>query len=100
MSDNNGERWEWLCKLDCNHFILDKNAGPAANYVTAKEWIEEYTPEWFKGAPSDVLERMKDANTIWELQIYPSTPIGFNVYFGATMEEAVDAAMAREKDNG
>ena len=37
---------------------------------------------------------MKASNTIWSLQIYPRTPIGFDVYHGATLGSVIDRARA------
>ena len=40
----------------------------------------------------DLIARLDAA--IWRLQIYPDTPIGFNVWHGATLDAAIDAALA------
>jgi hypothetical protein len=92
MSDS--ARWQWLANLKCNSFTLCRDDDHACNYVTAKQWIEERSSESFDQVPPDELQRMKDTNTIWSLQIYPHTPIGFNVWYGATAEYVIDAAMA------
>lgn len=87
------DRWKWLATLKCNSLTLSRD-DHACNYVTAKQWIEEYQPEMFTDVEPAEVQRMKDANTIWCLQIYQHTPVGFNLWFGATAEAAVDAAMA------
>lgn len=38
-------------------------------------------------------QRMKDTNTIWTLQWYPITPVGFNAINGASLDFVIDAAM-------
>ena len=44
------------------------------------------------------VERMKATNTIWTVQIYPNTPVGFNIWHAATLDAAIDAA--RQGDGG
>lgn len=93
MSQHDAQRWQWLAGLKCNSFTLSRDDDHATNYVTARQWIEEYMPENFRDVGADELQRMKDTNTIWCLQIYPNTPVGFNVWYGATAESVLDAAM-------
>lgn len=88
------ERWQWLANFKANQFYLSRDENHACNYVTAKQWIEEYDPEAFVEVAPEEIQRMKDTNTIWALQIYPNTPIGSNIWYGATAESVVDAAMA------
>jgi hypothetical protein len=86
------ERYAWLAGLKANSFSLQLN-DHASNYLTAKEWIEEYDTEGdFSGVPADLLQAMKDTNTIWRLQIYPETPIGFYMWYGPTLESVIDQA--------
>ena len=83
---------EWLSTLKCNSFHLTHDDEHAVNYVTAKEWIEEYQPKDFADVDPIELQAMKDTNTIWCLQIYPHTPVGFNVWYGATMDSVIAQA--------
>lgn len=87
------QRWQWLATLKCNSFTLSRDDPHACNYVTAKQWIEEFAPDDFADVDPSEVQRMKDTNTIWSLQIYPNTPVGFNIWYGATAESVVDAAM-------
>lgn len=87
------ERWQWLATLKCNSFTLSRDDGHASNYMTAKEWIEECLPENFSDTDQSELQRMKDANTIWTLQVYPDTPVGSYQWHGATAQVCVDAGM-------
>ena len=84
------ERYRWLSAMRPNSFTLTYNDDHATNYMTAEAWINEH-PEWFGDVSNDELQRMKDTNTIWGLQVYPYTPIGFNVVYGATLDSVVDA---------
>lgn len=84
-------RYRWLRDHQCNHLILSRDEDHASNYVTAKEWIEDFVPDDFSHTAPDILQRMKASNTIWRLQIYPNTPIGFDVIYSPTLDEAIDA---------
>lgn len=86
-------RYRWLRDHICNSLHLERNGDHASNYVTAKQWIEEYCPEDFKECSPEEIQRMKDTNTIWRLQIYPHTPIGFNLWNAATLDAVIDSAM-------
>lgn len=91
------ERYRWLCNNVSNSFILTKNDDHKKNYVTAKEWIEEYVPGYFSDDDLNEIQKMKDTDTIWRLQVYPDTPIGFYVWHGATLSYAIDEAMKEDK---
>lgn len=86
-------RYRWLRDAKPNSLSLTLNEGHAPNYRTAKEWIEEDMPEWFSDEPPEALQAMKDTNTIWALQSYPHTPIGFLHASRATLDELIDLAM-------
>lgn len=86
------DRFAWLASLKCNQFYLTKNSEHAPNYMTAKDWIEE-SPEDFSNTDPSEIQKMKDTNTIWCLQIYPITPIGFHSWYGASAEFVIDEAM-------
>ncbi len=95
------KRYRYLRDLDCNHFYLTKNADHAPNYMTANEYIESsHGDEWMKGTNPAEIQRMKDTNTIWCLQVYPLTPIGFNVWNAATLDSAIDSAMSNASEEG
>lgn len=91
------ERYRWLCNNVSNSFILNKNDDHKTNYVTAKQWIEECAPEHFSDDDLNEIQKMKDTDTIWRLQVYPNTPIGFYVWHGATLSYAIDKAMKADK---
>lgn len=99
-------RYRWLRDLRCNSLHLTRDGDHACNYMTAKQWIEEGGMHEADVAdtPPNELQRMKDTNTIWRLQVYPNTPIGFNVWNAATLDAAIDAARStaspQEQSNG
>lgn len=90
------ERYAFLRDSTCCSLILSRNEDHACNYVAAKQWIEEFgaANDW-SDVPPDELQRMKDTNTIWALQIYPNTPVGFNRWSRSTLDAAIDAAMQK-----
>jgi hypothetical protein len=87
-------RYRWLGDLKCNSLYLTRNTDHATNYMTAKEWIEEQNPEWYAEDPPEEVQRMKDTNTIWSLQVYPDTPIGSYTWNAASLDAAIDQALA------
>jgi hypothetical protein len=99
-SGEDAARYRWLRDLECCSFSLSHDDSHKPNYTTAKEWIESYQPDWFEDVPPDELQKMKDANSIWCLQIYPNTPIGFNTWHGATLDAAIDAAITAANNGG
>ncbi|GAB2913992.1 hypothetical protein [Paralcaligenes ginsengisoli] len=90
-------RYRYLRDHVCNSLHLSRDGDHACNYVTAKEWIEKFAPaDDFADIDPVELERMKATNTIWCLQIYPDTPVGFNVWNGATLDSVINKAMQQE----
>lgn len=89
-------RYRWLRDHECNSLYLTRNDEHAANYMTAKDWIREHQEDFQDDDQAEV-SRMEETNTIWTLQIYPHTPIGFNLWHGSTPDVAIDAAMALDK---
>lgn len=87
----NAERFEFLAKLHaCNHVCLGHNENKAS-YMTAKQEIESHTA-FYKGVPRETLLAMIEADSIWALQVYPETPVGFFVFHGPTLESVIDEA--------
>jgi hypothetical protein len=84
--------YEKLIRIKCNSFSLSKNDDHLPNYLTAKDWIEKYEFDDFKDVDQSEIIKMIDSNTIWKLQIYPDTPIGFYMYYGATCEYVIKQA--------
>ena len=50
--------------------------------------------EDLKDIDKDVYEKMKETNTIIELQYYPNTPIGFYKVYHYDLEMAIDEALS------
>ena len=85
-------RYRWLRDLRCNSVSVSRDDDHACNYMTASEWIDN-NADWYVDDNPEEVQRMRDTNTIWRLQVYPNTPVGFNVWNGSTLDSAIDAAM-------
>ena len=85
-------RYRWLRGNRFNSLHITHN-DHRSNYCTAKEWIEDYSHDWFSDEPEHEVDKMKAADSIWCVQIYPSTPIGFIAVNRAGLDDAIDAAI-------
>ncbi len=92
-------RYRWLRDRVCNQLFLSRDEGHATNYTTAREWIEQYDPESFTDCDPSEVEKMKETNTVWRLQVYPHTPVGFDLWHGASLDRVIDSAMDEEVRN-
>lgn len=56
--------------------------------------IEDYFKESpiFENADAKEIQECIQNNSIWEIQWYPRTPIGFNHVFASTLEKALSLA--------
>jgi hypothetical protein len=66
--------------------------------VTVTDWIDKYDQEEFVDVDATEIEAMKKTNTLWELQIHPTTPVGYNVAYGSTLDHVIDAAIRDLED--
>lgn len=87
------QRLRWLQTHHFNSLSLDRNGDHRCNYMTAAAWML-YSPDDFSDVAPEVKQQMADTDTIWRLQIYPDSPVGFLVWHGPTAEYVIDAAMA------
>ncbi len=69
------------------------------NYRTVKEHMDDFYGEpitqagCISDSQTDVVERCIKAGVVWEVQAYPSTPIGSYTTIGSTMDEALDVML-------
>lgn len=87
------ERYRWMRDVKCCTISVSRDEGHAINYQSFADWAEEL-PEFYAQVPADELERMRANNTDWAVQIYPNTPVGSYTFHGATLDAAIDAAIA------
>lgn len=92
----NDARYRFLRDMKCCTFSLSRDEGHGINYETFESFAEA-SPEWYADVPEDELQKMRETNTDWALQIYPDTPIGFYVWHAATLDMAIDAAIDAQR---
>lgn len=76
------------------------NDDHACNYVDAQVWHDEYG--FYRGADDDRItwaseeDRAKAiaTNSVWTIQWYPDTPVGFICVAASTFDAAADFALA------
>lgn len=61
-------------------------------YETAEQAIENgrYDPAWF--VSPEEMQAAIDNDSVWCVQWYPNTPVGFFMVLASTLEAALDAA--------
>lgn len=72
------------------HLAISHNAH-AMNYETVEQYLMDDDHIDFRSAESR--QQCIDQNEIWEVQWYPSTPIGFYCVGAPTLGEALDLAL-------
>lgn len=68
-----------------------------SNYETIEEWelSRNLRPDdW--ASPQQRLQAIQ-SNSLWTIQWYPNTPIGFNIMCGADLQAVINAALEYEK---
>ena len=83
------ERLDWLEKNPHNNLVIFHN-DHHSNYQDADAEIDGN--DTYSDDPPEVVQRMRELDSIWRLQVYPDTPIGFYAYNRPTLREAIDAA--------
>ena len=89
-------RFRFISRLKCNHFHIGYNDGHKVNYTSLKEWIDE-SDDLYSDVDSETRRMMVESDSDWSIQIYPDTPIGFNVYRASTLADVIDAAMKEQE---
>jgi hypothetical protein len=64
-------------------------------YETVEQHFKQnlINQEELEGIDNDIYEKMKETNTMIELQYYPHTPIGFYKVYHYDLEMAIDEAL-------
>jgi len=69
-----------------------------AYYDPIERYIEDNDIEDDDWATPTSRKRAIETDSIWELQWYPNTPVGFNVLYGATLEEILQTLTQDTKE--
>lgn len=89
---DDAERYRALRDAKCIHFSLTKNEHavyyePLGEYITGGPGADR-----FADVSDEEFQRMIDTNTVWEWQVYPTTPVGFHLHVGHSLDDLIDAA--------
>lgn len=88
-AEKDATRYRALRDMKAHSFTIMRDDDHTANYMTAEEWINDM-PDMFSDTPDDEIQRMKDANTIWGMAVYPRTPVCFEINYAASLDTLVD----------
>lgn len=90
------ERYEFLKKWAPNHLIIDRGDNNM-NYESVEEWlIDNVCTKWAKVLPGEY-EKIIESGSLWTLQVYPDTPIGFYARAASTLDALLDWAIEANK---
>jgi hypothetical protein len=86
-------RYRFLASLhECNAAYLSRNEF-AGSYGSARQELEYDPLGTYEDVTPEMRAKMIEMNSIWCLQVYPNTPVGFNIYHAATLDEVIDEAI-------
>ena len=93
---NEVQKLKNLLHGDFSSLTIAFNDEHACNYVTAQKYADEFGEYAVdRGWPSvDEREKALRENSVWSIQWYPKTPIGFYRVYASTFETAFQHAMA------
>lgn len=92
-----------LLKGQHSSLTIGFNDDHACNYVTAEGWRDEYG--FYGGDEKDIIDWASDEerekaireNSVWTVQWYPDTPVGFFCVGASTLKAAVEFAIKEIK---
>jgi hypothetical protein len=92
------------CLQDCLEFSLEYNPHKG-DYETAKQYIEESErtegfPRQSNWVSPEQRQKAVDTDTMWYIQCYPTTPIGFWCYAAADLDVLMDHLNEWDKSKG
>lgn len=93
MTEQDAKRYRFLTSLQERCAVYLEHNDFAASYRTAKQELEEDVLGTYSDVLDEIRAKMIEANSIWSLQIYPNTPVGFNIYHGSTLDDVIELAM-------
>jgi hypothetical protein len=88
-----------LLKGEHSSLTIGFNDLHACNYVTARQWSEEMgqgdgmqtyndLDDWVSAAER---EKALETNSVWSVQWYPNTPVGFNSLYASSLKALIEA---------
>ncbi|MHC9085369.1 hypothetical protein ACYX7E_10055 [Luteimonas sp. RIT-PG2_3] len=90
-------RWRWMRdSRACSISVTHNDHQVAYSTVTETLGDPQDQNDYYGDVPAEEREQMIAQDSIWTLHIYPDTPVGFYVHHSASLDGAIDAAMAGE----
>lgn len=86
------ERYRWLRDSDACSLSISHNDHHNM-YLSVADTLDD-SQGYYREVNGEERKKMIATDTIWTLHIYPDTPVGFNVYHAASLDAAIDEAMA------
>ena len=84
--------YEWLANNKLFNVSVEKNQHKSS-YRTTKEELENNVTIYGIKISEEDIQKMIDADTIWEVYVYPDNPIGASYYISHDLNIAIDQAM-------
>lgn len=85
------ELFKWISELKCFNLRIGRDVETSINRETVASFAARI-PEFYDAVPEDALERMKQANTDWNLTIYPTGTVGQYSYHDSTLAGVIEQA--------
>jgi hypothetical protein len=83
-----------ISDLPAHHQLYVTHNGHNTNY----ESIQDYLEKWLQDISPARLQLMIESNSVWEIQLYPITPISFYWVAASTLKEATRLMMLNYED--
>jgi len=65
-----------------------------SSYEDAKEWWADEIERWGRSDSNWVSleekDKALDTDSVWMLQVYPNSPVGFNIYFASSLQALLE----------
>ena len=71
------------------HFEVSRNSHKVS-YMGVRQWLETF--EYIDDIQPDDLAEMERTDVMWSVRWYPTTPVGFCITFGPTLDRALELA--------
>jgi hypothetical protein len=93
----NEKRWEFLASWNPNQLNIERSPHNSS-YETVETWLKDTVDcdnPWCEPLDGE-REKIIATKSLWTLQVYPSTPIGFYAVCASSLEALIDWAMEQK----
>ena len=77
--------------------VIGFNDDHAPNYATAQQFSDEYGDGRIDWASEEERQKALRENSVWTIQWYPHTPVGFTCVGASSFEAAARYALSKEQ---